>query len=121
MRGRRGLIHEAEIWISWLFRNGVSDLIMAEYFLLIFFLFFFFLLQDSSFMLEEELGLQSPAPHLQDPGPSLRHSSHLAAKAGLSGELGEELDLSFLPDELNTQEDTGVTSLMNVLFFPTNY
>ncbi|XP_042337943.1 TATA box-binding protein-like 2 isoform X2 [Plectropomus leopardus] len=47
---------------------------------------------DSSFILGEELGLQCPAPSL-------------AGKAGPSGELGEELDLSFLPDDLSTQEE----------------
>lgn len=46
------------------------------------------------------LGLQSPDHPLQD-------SSYLSEKAGLSGDLGEELDLSFLPDELSTQDDTG--------------
>lgn len=51
-------------------------------------------------MLGEELGLQSPAPPLQD-------YSYLSEKAGPSRELGEELDLSFLPDELGTQDDTG--------------
>lgn len=67
-----------------------------------------FLLQDASFILGEELDLQGPAP------------SHLSTKAGPSGELGgEELDLSFLPDELGTQDgrsrhddDIGMTSLM---------
>ncbi|XP_074517743.1 TATA box-binding protein-like 2 isoform X2 [Sebastes fasciatus] len=48
---------------------------------------------DASFILGEELDLQGPAP------------SHLSTKAGPSGELGgEELDLSFLPDELGTQD-----------------
>uniref|UniRef100_A0A8D2ZK58 TATA box-binding protein-like protein 2 n=1 Tax=Scophthalmus maximus TaxID=52904 RepID=A0A8D2ZK58_SCOMX len=54
---------------------------------------------ESSFMLGEELGLQDPAPPRQD-------ASHLSAKAGPRGEQGEELDLSFLPDELSTQDDT---------------
>lgn len=68
-----------------------------------------FLLQDSSFMLGEELGLQSPTSSLQD-------SSYLSMKAGPSGDLGAELDLSFLPDDLSTQDDTGMTSLFNKLY-----
>lgn len=62
--------------------------------------------QDSGFLLEEELGLRSPA----------LSSTYLPGKAGLSRGSGEELDLSFLPDELGTQEepschnDTGVMS-----------
>ena len=65
--------------------------------------------------MEEELGVQSPAPAPEDP-------SFLSGKAGPSREPGEELDLSFLPDELSTQEepgrhdDTGVTSLMMTSF-----
>uniref|UniRef100_A0A3Q3QIP2 TATA box-binding protein-like 2 n=1 Tax=Monopterus albus TaxID=43700 RepID=A0A3Q3QIP2_MONAL len=58
---------------------------------------------DSGFMLEEGLGLQSPAHSIQD-------SSYLSVKAQSSTELGEELDLSFLPDELSTQTDTGETA-----------
>lgn len=65
--------------------------------------------------MEEELGVQSPAPVSED-------SSFLSGKAGPSREPGEELDLSFLPDELSTQEepgrhdDTGVTSRMMTSF-----
>ncbi|XP_040916736.1 TATA box-binding protein-like 2 isoform X2 [Toxotes jaculatrix] len=71
---------------------------------------------DSSFMLGEELGLQQPTPHPQAPTPSLQDSSYLLVKVGLRGELGEQLDLSFLPDELSTQEDTAETqtSALNV-------
>ncbi|AWP15918.1 putative TATA box-binding protein-like protein 2 [Scophthalmus maximus] len=58
---------------------------------------------ESSFMLGEELGLQDPAPPRQD-------ASHLSAKAGPRGEQGEELDLSFLPDELSTQDDTAAAA-----------
>ncbi|XP_049917875.1 TATA box-binding protein-like 2 [Epinephelus moara] len=47
---------------------------------------------DSGFILGEELPLQS-------------HASSPLVKAGPSGELGEELDLSFLPDDLSTQDD----------------
>ncbi|XP_068593335.1 TATA box-binding protein-like 2 [Cebidichthys violaceus] len=46
---------------------------------------------DSAFLLGEELDLQSPAPF----------------KAGPSRQVGEELDLSFLPDELGTQDEPG--------------
>ncbi|KAL7380138.1 hypothetical protein ABVT39_012455 [Epinephelus coioides] len=47
---------------------------------------------DSGFILGEELPLQS-------------HASSPLVKAGPSGELGEELDLSFLPDDLSTQDE----------------
>lgn len=62
--------------------------------------FVVYLPQDSAFTLGEELGLQSPAHHPQD-------SSCPSLKAGPSGQPGEELDLSFLPDELSTPDDTG--------------
>lgn len=71
-------------------------------------------LQDSSFVLGEELGLQSPAHTAHDPAPSSQDPSFLSTKgAGPS----DDLDLSFLPDELSTQDeasrgDTGMTSLM---------
>ncbi|KAM9328431.1 TATA box-binding protein-like 2 [Pholidichthys leucotaenia] len=53
---------------------------------------------DSGFMLGEELGLQSPTPHPQCAAPPVQDPS---AKSSASG----ELDLSFLPDELGTQEE----------------
>lgn len=48
---------------------------------------------------------------------STQDSTYLSGKAGPSRESGAELDLSFLPDELSTQEElshhdnTGVMSL----------
>uniref|UniRef100_A0A665UKA5 TATA box binding protein like 2 n=1 Tax=Echeneis naucrates TaxID=173247 RepID=A0A665UKA5_ECHNA len=62
--------------------------------------------------LVEELGLQSPAPHVEGPTPFPQDSSYLSGKAGQGGVLGEELDLSFLPDDLSTQESTGVMTLI---------
>uniref|UniRef100_H3C303 Uncharacterized protein n=2 Tax=Tetraodon nigroviridis TaxID=99883 RepID=H3C303_TETNG len=50
---------------------------------------------DSGFLLEEELSIGSPT----------LSSTYLPGKAGLSRGSGEELDLSFLPDELGTQEE----------------
>lgn len=70
--------------------------------------------------MEEELGLKSPAHDIQGPAPSLQNSSFLSGKAEPSGEQGDDLDLSFLPDELSTQEeagrhdDTGATSLTSL-------
>ncbi|XP_027130866.1 TATA box-binding protein-like 2 [Larimichthys crocea] len=52
---------------------------------------------DSSFPLGEGLGLQSPAHTPHDPTLSQQDQS--------SREPGDELDLSFLPDELSTQEE----------------
>lgn len=81
-----------------------------------------FLLQDSSFILGEELGLHNPAHSSHDPAPSTPDSSFLAVKAGSSREPGEELDLSFLPDELGAQDEpsrhdnTGMTSPMMLVF-----
>uniref|UniRef100_UPI0037E8766A TATA box-binding protein-like 2 n=1 Tax=Semicossyphus pulcher TaxID=241346 RepID=UPI0037E8766A len=60
---------------------------------------------DSSFLLGEELGLQSPAHPSQDPAPSIQDSSLLSVKAGAGGEAGGELDLSFLPDDLSSQDE----------------
>lgn len=57
--------------------------------------------QDSGFILEEELGLRSPALS------STQDSAYLSGRAGPSRESGAELDLSFLPDELGTQEELG--------------
>lgn len=59
-------------------------------------------------MLVEGLSLQSPALISQDP-------AYPSEKPGASGEAGDELDLSFLPDELSTQEEpshdiSGMTS-----------
>lgn len=59
------------------------------------FLLFFSPLQESGLFLGEGLGLRSPAHHPEDP-------SCPSAKAGAGGEPGEELDLSFLPDDLST-------------------
>ncbi|XP_075872856.1 TATA box-binding protein-like 2 [Nelusetta ayraudi] len=53
------------------------------------------LAQESGLFLGEGLGLRSPAHHPEDP-------SCPSAKAGAGGEPGEELDLSFLPDDLST-------------------
>lgn len=63
-------------------------------------------------MLGEGLGLQSPALIPQDPSQLAQDPSE---KSGVSGEAGDELDLSFLPDELSTQEEprhdvSGMTS-----------
>lgn len=70
-----------------------------------------FFVKDSGFILGEELGLQSPTPQAEKPLATQQGVSYLSEKDG-SGELGEELDLSFLPDELGTHNDTGMTSLM---------
>lgn len=59
------------------------------------FVLFFSPLQESGLFLGEGLGLRSPAHHPEDP-------SCASAKAGVGGEPGEELDLSFLPDDLST-------------------
>lgn len=66
-------------------------------------------------MLGEELGLQSPVHNVQAPAPPVQDSCYLSAKSGASGEPGDELDLSFLPDELSTQDEqshgnSGMTS-----------
>ncbi|XP_068457270.1 TATA box-binding protein-like 2 [Clinocottus analis] len=50
---------------------------------------------DSGFILGEELDPQSPAPSGAGPAPS-----QLPVKAGPSAQVGEELDLSFLPDDV---------------------
>lgn len=61
-------------------------------------------------MLTEELGLEGSVHPPTDNAPSLQDPALRAVKAGLSGELADELDLSFLPDELSVQEDRGMTS-----------
>lgn len=53
----------------------------------------------------EELSLLNPTLSPNDHAPSLQDSSYLSRKAGPSRELGDEFDLSFLPDELSTQEE----------------
>lgn len=53
----------------------------------------------------EELSLHNPTLSPQDPASSLQDSSYLSRKAGPSRELGDDFDLSFLPDELSTQEE----------------
>lgn len=77
-----------------------------------------FLPQDSSLILGEGLGPPPvPAHSQQDP------SSFLSMRAGPGGEPGDELDLSFLPDELSVQEeasrhgDTGMTAHVDVPVF----
>lgn len=66
-------------------------------------LIFFSNLQDSGLFMGEALGMHSPA-HPSDP-------SCPSAKAGVSGGPGEELDLSFLPDDLSTPvHSTGLPS-----------
>ncbi|XP_039905723.1 TATA box-binding protein-like 2 isoform X1 [Simochromis diagramma] len=60
---------------------------------------------DSGFMLGEGLGLQSPALISQDPSQLAQDPAYPSEKSGVSGEAGDELDLSFLPDELSTQEE----------------
>ncbi len=82
----------------------------------------FFLPQDSSFSLGEELCLQTPAHQPQGSAPLVQDSSFLSMKSGPGEEPGDELDLSFLPDELNTQDkpschdDTGETSPFMPIF-----
>lgn len=67
-----------------------------------------FLLQESDFLLGEELDLQSPPPPGKGPAPS----------RGV--QVAEELDLSFLPDELSSRDEqsrhdnTGTTSTEDV-------
>lgn len=57
-------------------------------------LIFFSPFQNTGLFMGEGLGMQSPAHHSDHSCPS--------AKAGVSGEPGEELDLSFLPDDFST-------------------
>lgn len=64
-------------------------------------------------MLGEGLGLQSPALISQDPAQLAQDPAYPSEKS--SREAGDELDLSFLPDELSTQEEpshdvSGMTS-----------
>ncbi|XP_041828023.1 TATA box-binding protein-like 2 isoform X2 [Melanotaenia boesemani] len=53
---------------------------------------------DSSHVLEEDSDLLTSGAAVQD-------SSFLSEKSGASGKPGDELDLSFLPDELSSQEE----------------
>ncbi|XP_029972949.1 TATA box-binding protein-like 2 [Salarias fasciatus] len=57
------------------------------------------LANDSGYMLGEELGLQSSTYHVQDPAPPI-------------GEKSDDLDLSFLPDDLTEQEDSAANVQM---------
>lgn len=70
-------------------------------------------MQDTSVMTGEGLGHQSPAHSLQGPTISLQDSSFLSSKSGEepSGELGAELDLSFLPDEVAPPDEPGQDNL----------
>ncbi|XP_051723275.1 TATA box-binding protein-like 2 isoform X4 [Ctenopharyngodon idella] len=53
---------------------------------------------SSDYIFEGDLGLQGPAPQLQD-------SSFLPSLTSQEKDLTEDLDLSFLPDELSTQDE----------------
>ncbi|XP_061781172.1 beclin 1-associated autophagy-related key regulator isoform X3 [Nerophis lumbriciformis] len=65
---------------------------------------------DSCLMVGEDLGLHSPAHPLPSPASTSQDSTHQSTKAGPSRELADELDLSFLPDELGAQDDAGVNT-----------
>nr|XP_057947175.1 TATA box-binding protein-like 2 [Doryrhamphus excisus] len=65
---------------------------------------------DPCFMVEGEQGLQSPAHSLPGPASTSQDSALHSMKAGPQEKLTEELDLSFLPDELGVQEDAGVNT-----------
>ncbi|MEQ2213169.1 hypothetical protein XENOCAPTIV_010664, partial [Xenoophorus captivus] len=58
---------------------------------------------DSSYLVEEDPCLQSSQQQPHASSSKAQSSTHLSGGAETSGKLGDDLDLSFLPDDLSNQ------------------